>query len=436
MRGRPGRQGDSATDAAARAIVSSGFGRTHMTIAAHEAGARRMLAAAITGAYPTSRVKRSLRRLGLHGTGRLARLLERDERIPDERLRPQFSPELLFEAARALLRIPVLSPLYPRLSGVSVRLYGRLAARQLARNGDAGIYHFRAGFGLSSVPRAQRLGLVALCDQSAVHPQVVDELLDRRGRLEGLNRRDPALLHPLWRAKLIDIEAADAIVVNSDLLKEMFVGLGEAPERIHVIHLGVDDHFLRHAAGKREPQPDGPLRLIFAGRLERDKGADELAAALAGLEGIEWELAIAGPVPREVLAGHREFFGDPRVTLLGTISRAELARRMRVAPVFVFPSFAEGSARVVSEALACGCYVITTANAGSIVEDGVHGALVPPGEVEPLREAIRTADQDRHRLAEIGNRNAELIASRMRQADYGDALAELYRELTGGRVRA
>lgn len=124
------------------------------------------------------------------------------------------------------------------------------------------------------------------------------------------------------------------------------------------------------------------------------------------------------------------------MTLLGTVSRAELARHMRAAPVFIFPTFAEGSARVVSEALACGCYVITTRNAGSIVEDGVHGAIVPAGDVEPLREAIERADADRERLAEIGDRNAELAMTRMRQADYGNALAALYRELTANGARA
>lgn len=409
-----------------------------MTIAAHEAGDRRLLAAAITGAYPTSRVRRALRRLGLEGAGRLARLLERDERLPDDRVRPLFAPELLFEVARALIRIPVVNRMRPWLSGVSVRFYGWLAGRELGRNGAsaAGVYHFRAGFGLSSVGRARRLGLVTLCDQSAVHPQVVDELLARRGDLDGLSRRDPSLLHPLWRAKLTDLEGADAIVVNSELLREMFVDLGEDPARIHVVPLGVDDHFLDHAAGRREPQLDGPLRLIFAGRLERDKGADELAAALGGLDGVDWELAIAGPIPAEILASHPEFFDDPRVELLGTISRAELARRMRAAPVFVFPSFAEGSARVVSEALACGCYVITTRNAGSIVEDGVHGAIVPPGEVGPLRAAIERADSDRERLAEIGNRNAELASTHMRQTDYGAALAALYRDLTATGERA
>ena len=99
-------------------------------------------------------------------------------------------------------------------------------------------------------------------------------------------------------------------------------------------------------------------------------------------------------------------------------------------PVFVFPSYAEGSARAVFEALACGCYVITTPNSGSIVEDGVHGALVPP-DPEAIAAAIENADVDRERLARIGNSNAVVVAERYRQADYGEGLERLYRRLSG-----
>lgn len=419
-------------------VVSTGFHRTHLTVAAHEASSRQILSLAITGAYPTPRLKRSLRRLGLAGTGRIARLLERDERIPAERLRPLFSPELLDEVARLLLRIPLLWRLYPPLSATCMRLYGRLAARELARSGtESGIYHFRAGFGYASVRRAQRRGLITLCDHSAVHPALVEEILALRGNLDqAIGSATSVPTHPFWRAMLTDMSQADALVVNSEFLKKMFVRLGWEPGRIHVVYLGVDDHFLRHAAGDRRAQIAGPMRLMFAGRLEQDKGAEELIGALDGLEGVAWHLTIAGPVPREILSSHRAFFQDSRVTLLGTINRAELARQMKTAAVFVFPSFAEGSARVVFEALACGCYVITTPNAGSIVEDGVHGALVRPGEVDALREALRRANEDRRLLAEVGRRNAELVRTRFRQADYGNALAELYRRLESARPQA
>jgi glycosyltransferase involved in cell wall biosynthesis len=141
---------------------------------------------------------------------------------------------------------------------------------------------------------------------------------------------------------------------------------------------------------------------------------------------------VAGPVEPDIAAKHRSFFEDPRVVVLGSLARPEFKAQLIARRVFAFPTNAEGSARAVWEALACGCYVITTPNAGSIVEDGVHGALVPPGDAESLAEAIVAADSDRERIAGIGNRNAKLIASSYRQSAYGDALSRIYADLAQG----
>ena len=69
---------------------------------------------------------------------------------------------------------------------------------------------------------------------------------------------------------------------------------------------------------------------------------------------------------------------------IGHLPWAELAERMSLADVFVFPSFAEGSARVVSMAMACGCCIITTPNSGSIVQEKIHGNVVAPGDANEL----------------------------------------------------
>ena len=414
-----------------KVVVSAGFHRTHVTIAAREASARGALETVITGAYPTAQVKRRLGRLGLGQSGRIARLLERDEGIPDEQLSALFGPELLDEVLREVTRLPPLRDLRASTSAACMRLYGYLTGRELARtSASCGVFHFRAGFGGASVPIARRKGLVALCDHSAVHPVLVHQLLACRGNL-ACARQKPATgpLDPVWQTMLADLNRADAVLLNSHFLKDMFLSLGWPPERIYVAYVGVDDHFLRNASGERGLTLNGPLRLLFAGRFERSKGADEVISALSALPAIAWELEIAGPVARDVASTNRRFFADSRVSLLGTVPRSALAERMKAAHVFVFPSHAEGSARVVFEALACGCYVITTPNAGSIVENGVHGALVPPGKVEPLVEALVHANKNRALLAEIGPRNAGVISTSFTQRDYGRALEEIYGRL-------
>ena len=100
--------------------------------------------------------------------------------------------------------------------------------------------------------------------------------------------------------------------------------------------------------------------------------------AMGRLANLPWRLEVAGQVSPALVKPSRSFFSDPRVNYLGYMSLRDLASAMTRADVFVFPSLAEGSARVVFDALACGCYVITTPNSGSIVEQGTHGGSLCP----------------------------------------------------------
>jgi len=121
---------------------------------------------------------------------------------------------------------------------------------------------------------------------------------------------------------------------------------------------------------------------------------------------------------------------------VGRVDRRELAARLSAADVFLFPSLAEGSARVVFEALAAGCYVVTTPNSGSIVEDGVHGALVKPDDPMTTALALRYAAAHRDQIRQIGIDNAEIVRARYRQADFGDALMAIYDRLLDAQTLA
>lgn len=397
-----------------------------------------MLGLLLTGAYPTARVRESLRATGLARCRKIARLVDRQEAIPDRIVHPIWRAEAVHQVGRRLSRVSWCRGLSTVLDLVSLRLYGRFAAKPIQAVSNARIYHYRAGFGGPSVTCAKERGMVALCDHSIAHPAVLEHLVENAGRFPPPGTAGP--MPDFWRLVLGDIEQADAVLVNSAFVKETFLHQGWPPERVHVIYLGVDDRFLA-AIPPRPPiaaaGPAGPLRLLFAGSLEQRKGADELLGALGALgDALPWSLEIAGAVEPRVACRHAQLLGDARVRHLGTLSRADLAARMAAAEVFVFCSRAEGSARVIFEALACGCYVITTPNSGSVVEDGVHGALVPPGDPAAVETALRNAFGDRRRVAEVGRCNAALVRERYRQEHYGDALERLYRRLLAGEAAA
>lgn len=415
--------------------VSNGFHKMHLATAAREANDRGFLKLLVTGAYPTPAFHRLLRALPVRGPARLHRLEQRGEDIPLDRVQVLFLPELLEQLARGLARVPLLRGLSEKLIVATYRLYGRKAAKALTRAQGAQIYHFRAGFGGVSIDRARELGMVTLSDQALVHPRLLGPLVDGRGRMPEPDAPLPLPADAVARAALEDLDRSDAVVVSSPFVKETFMRAGWNPERVHVAYTGIDENFFQYGdvPVPRRSVPTGPLPLLFASVLSRRKGAETLIEALELVGSrVDWDLVVAGPVETDIAAKHRPFFADPRVEVLGSLARSEFKAQLIARGVFAFPSNAEGSARAVWEALACGCYVITTPNAGSIVEDGVHGALVPPGNAEPLAEAIVAADSDRERIAEIGNRNAELIASSYRQSAYGDALTRIYADLAQG----
>jgi glycosyltransferase involved in cell wall biosynthesis len=406
-----------------RVLISNGFNRFQLAVAAEEAARRRSLHTLVTGAYPTRAASLIARLACPLAAARIGRLLDRNVELPPGSISPSWRAELMHEAAAAATRLG-MRRLGGSLDVASMRTYARRASG-VVRGARAHVYHYRSGFGGPSVEEARARGLVALCDHSIAHPALVEHLVAHRGRLARSDERAP--VSPFWRHVLDDVQRADHVVVNSAFVKETFLHQGFDPERIDVVYWGVDDAFL-DVIPARAAHTRGPLRLAFAGYLTARKGARELERALVQLDDVDWTLSVAGAVDREDPAA-RSLIRDHRVLLHGTITRPALAAILAEADVFVFPSLAEGSARVVFEALAAGCYVVTTPNAGSIVEDGIHGALVPAGDEAAVAAALRHAAEDPERRAAIGARNAQLVRERYRQRHYGDELARLYARL-------
>jgi glycosyltransferase involved in cell wall biosynthesis len=89
---------------------------------------------------------------------------------------------------------------------------------------------------------------------------------------------------------------------------------------------------------------------------------------------------------------------EERVALKGPLPRASVLEWLRAADAAVLPSDWENFPHAAVEALAVGTPVIATAVGGvpEILEDGVNGLLVPPGDLAALTAAMRsmTADHD------------------------------------------
>ncbi len=174
-------------------------------------------------------------------------------------------------------------------------------------------------------------------------------------------------------------------------------------ERMRIVHCGVEP-----ARYGRDPDRAADRRLVFVGRLAAVKGVPVLLEALARLRGTDGEvtLTLVGDGPERGWIEERiQALGlEGAVTITGYLSQAEVAGELAKADVFVLASFAEGVPVVLMEAMATGLPVVTTRIAGipELVEDGVSGFVVPPGDAATLASRLATLIDDPERAAAMG----------------------------------
>jgi glycosyltransferase involved in cell wall biosynthesis len=181
----------------------------------------------------------------------------------------------------------------------------------------------------------------------------------------------------------------------------------------------------------------GPIRLVFAGRLEHgQKGVLELPAIATALRdrSVEatWTIIGDGPDGPALRAGWPE---SASVRHLGPMTNADTLARLPEHDVFVLPTRVEGLPVALLEAMGCGVVpVVSNIDSGvpDVVTADVNGLLPGVGDVAGFADAIARLDRDRallDRMSAAGRRVVEeRFDVRARVADY-QALYARYTEL-------
>jgi colanic acid/amylovoran biosynthesis glycosyltransferase len=215
------------------------------------------------------------------------------------------------------------------------------------------------------------------------------------------------------RAKLAHARFAVAI---SDFGRSQLMALSasERWKHIHVVRCGVD--LRAHVPPAERSSCPERAEVLFVGRLLHGKGLSLLFEAMSELR--ERELKVCanivgdGPARRELESAARRLGLSQYVRFLGAVGQDYLRELYAGADVFCLPSFAEGIPVVVMEAMAMELPVVTTHIMGipELVEDGVHGVLVPPGRVDRLTDGLERlvrSPEERRRMGRAGRRKVE-----------------------------
>jgi len=238
---------------------------------------------------------------------------------------------------------------------------------------------------------------------------------------------------------------ARTIALNPSM-RAAFEKRGVPPDRLTVVPNGVDpDQFEGVSQADREKvarryELNGDQVVLFVGTVTPRKGVEELVAAVEGplRNGTDAHLLVVGrtDLEEEFVDDVQEAVADAgltyAVTFTGFVEEEELAACYDLADVFAFPSYEEGSSVAIMEAIAAGLPVVGSDIDGVTqqIDDGTHGLLVDPGDVDGLSQALQQVLEDDDRRAAM----AAALNDRAQGLSWDrvtDRIVDVYGEVAG-----
>jgi mannosyltransferase len=337
--------------------------------------------------------------------------------------------------------IDVIVPnLHRRYSGVTAT--NRMVAPKLARR-------FRAAWFGSHAPEGiARLGMTDVLKLWRRERPLVWHARRNNEMIAGV------LLRALgWRLKLVFTSAAqrhhtwitrwlirqmDAIIATSD------ISASYLKRESTVITHGVDTEVYAPPADRAAAFAESGLPGAYAigcfGRVRAQKGSDvfvaamcrllphypDISAVLVGAVTPE-QTPFANELKKQIAAARLE----NRIVMTGELEIAEVQRWYQRLTIYAFTSRNEGFGLTLIEAMAAGTALVAS-RAGAaelVVENGITGVLVPPGDVDALVAALELLMRDPAVAHAMGERARARVVEKFSLDAEADKIAAVYRTL-------
>ena len=178
--------------------------------------------------------------------------------------------------------------------------------------------------------------------------------------------------------------AAQRILAPSQYVKDELIRSGADVNKIKLVPFGYDSPYTlaerKEVFEKRYDNNRSIITVLFAGNAGYRKGINEFLSITNQFKGAPVKFVIAGQIESSV-QNEIDKLNIKNLLLLGKLPLNDLLNEYRKADIFFFPSYLEGSARVIFEAMSWGLPILTTNQTGSIIKHGQEGYLVNAGEI-------------------------------------------------------
>ncbi|MEM2001640.1 MAG: glycosyltransferase family 4 protein [Candidatus Methanomethylicaceae archaeon] len=306
----------------------------------------------------------------------------------------------------------------------------RFAARvaKLALNSFDAVYVFN-GAGLEIARAAKEAGIKVILDQTSAPVRVEEQILaEERKRWPGW---EPASVvnigwELLAEREEAEWELADIILCGSQYVHDALVHAGVPSVKCRVVSTGVCPKPPFEVTSGLIDKRFRERIVLFAGTLCLQKGIPYLVEAARQLKGFARVVAVGPSMLSEKALSYVREVLDYR----GNLPPRALWEEYRSAGILVLPTLSEGSANVCFEALAAAVPVITTLNAGSIIEGSQDGFIVPIRDGQAIAQASQHAFENQEtysRMAERCITKAARFSTTRYHLDLAAALQDMFR---------
>ena len=276
-----------------------------------------------------------------------------------------------------------------------------------------------SGFSERGLLRARTQGACTIVRRGSAHIESQQDILREEYEKYGLPARLPDAR--IVEKEMREYEIADYISVPSSFAMRTFLSKGFPPAKLLKTPLGVD-------LSEFQPQPkrDRVFRVVFAGRLELQKGVQYLLQAFAELKLRDAELWLIGSRLDEFAPFLDRYRGS--YTHIDHVPQPKLREYYSQCSVFVLPSVQDGFGIVLPQAMACGLPVICTTNTAGedLVTNGVEGFVVPVRDIAALKDKLLYLYENQDIRAEMGASALRKVASGLTWDEIGQQVCQRY----------
>ncbi len=353
-------------------------------------------------------------------------------------------------------------------NNIKDNLFDYFVNKQIKKLPNFDLFIGWAHYSLNTIQTARKKGAIVIIESGSSHILEQQRLLEEEYKKWGINFTP---IHPNVVAKMTqEYELADYIMTLSSASKQSFITHGIPEHKMLQAPCGIDvEYFLPtefalrgFSKGERlgatnllrPAVPSGtsleafPLgqysknkmfRVIFVGIINIRKGIPYLLEAWNSLNLPEesTELVLVGSMQKDVAQLLPKLQLKKNVVFYGPTNRETLKKLYYQSSVFVLPSVEDGFGMVMGEAMASGLPVICTTNTGApdVIENGIHGFLIPPQNSFAIAEKIAWCYEHEAESIAMGQAGRKRIGDFTWNA-YGTKVFEIYEKILGlGRAR-